>query len=359
MAAKNDSVFTQIDKSHLKIDLDSAEIQKYFTRKSVKVTKALKTTSNGKKTTFLDQGLSMNSGIFLRQGGLKPEKVASLIESGQLGKLKVTQVKNLQMLVKKAEAMKIGEKFKSFKGDGTDLQEPDQLFFHIFAVPDYSLRLTVACLNNELEERANDIRKNLNIIMSAAREIVSSEKISQIFQLILMIGNILNSGSLHGNASGFKISSLSKVMGTQTAKPGFKLSHLLISKMEEVQPELLHLSSDLPSLKQASRMSLDDVIGQAEALQVTVTEVSTSLAKASQHLKEEATSIVEEAKTVSDQLMDLAGQTKSKCKAAVEYFGEDSKKFKIQELLQEFSTFLESLKKSQQVRTYVYTYILV
>lgn len=62
------------------------------------------------------------------------------------------------------------------------------------------------------EELVQDIKPDVIAGTAACEEVMSSKKFAKILELILLLGNYMNSGSKNGQAFGFEISFLTKVI---------------------------------------------------------------------------------------------------------------------------------------------------
>jgi len=61
------------------------------------------------------------------------------------------------------------------------------------------------------EELVQDVKPDIVAATAACEEVKSSKKFARILELILLLGNYMNSGSKNGQAFGFEISFLTKV----------------------------------------------------------------------------------------------------------------------------------------------------
>ena len=91
----------------------------------------------------------------------------------------------------------------------------------------------------------------LTVFFSA--ELTTNSKLQDLFYMVLMAGNFLNSGGYAGDAAGMKISSLHKLSDIRSNKPGLNLLHYVALQAEESSPELLSLPEDLAILEEASK----------------------------------------------------------------------------------------------------------
>merc|ERR1719468_792842 len=96
-------------------------------------------------------------------------------------------------------------------------------------------------------------------MIHSAEELMISQKLQDLFYMVLMAGNFLNSGGYAGNAAGMKISSLHKLTDIRSNKPGLTMLHYVASQAEKSNPELLTLPEDLAVLDDASKTSMDQL----------------------------------------------------------------------------------------------------
>lgn len=61
------------------------------------------------------------------------------------------------------------------------------------------------------EELIQDVKPDIVAATAACEEVKNSKKFKQILELILLLGNYMNSGSRNGQAFGFEINFLTKV----------------------------------------------------------------------------------------------------------------------------------------------------
>merc|ERR1712062_27740 len=99
----------------------------------------------------------------------------------------------------------------------------------------------------------------IEAMLRSGEELMSSHKLQDLFYMVLMAGNFLNSGGYAGNAAGMKISSLHKLTDIRSNRPGLNLLHYVALQAESGCPELLSLPDDLIVLEEASKTSLEQL----------------------------------------------------------------------------------------------------
>jgi len=94
---------------------------------------------------------------------------------------------------------------------------------------------------------------------AACEEIKSSKKFAKVLELVLLMGNIMNSGSRNGQAVGFQISYLTKLSNTKDVENRQTLLHYLVETVESKFPEVINFPEELIHLDAAARVSVDTV----------------------------------------------------------------------------------------------------
>jgi len=139
------------------------------------------------------------------------------------------------------------------------------------------------------EELVQDVKPDIVAATAACEEVKDSKKFARILELILLLGNYMNSGSRNGQAFGFEISFLTKVCftyifirelfivnvhvtlffyaittifqltSTKDIDNKQTLMHYLVDTIERKFPECLNFAEELAHVDRASRVSLENV----------------------------------------------------------------------------------------------------
>ncbi|KAI8583779.1 hypothetical protein K450DRAFT_219954 [Umbelopsis ramanniana AG] len=84
----------------------------------------------------------------------------------------------------------------------------------------YKERIDHMLFKIEFTEKLRHLSENMNAVLEASNALKESKALKELLNLILMMGNFLNSSSFNGGAFGIKIASINKVRGLG-AKYGF------------------------------------------------------------------------------------------------------------------------------------------
>ncbi len=143
--------------------------------------------------------------------------------------------------------------------------------YYFCAFSSYRLRIESMLLRAEFEANMGFLEPSIESMLAAGEgefnfewrfptcslffsaELTTNSKLQDLFYMVLMAGNFLNSGGYAGDAAGMKISSLHKLSDIRSNKPGLNLLHYVALQAEESSPELLSLPEDLAILEEASK----------------------------------------------------------------------------------------------------------
>ncbi|XP_057985562.1 formin-like protein 18 isoform X2 [Hevea brasiliensis] len=177
--------------------------------------------------------------------------------------LDVDQVDNLIKFCPTKEEMEL---LKGYNGDKENLGKCEQFFLELMKVPRVESKLRVFSFKLQFHPQVSDLRRNLNVVNSAAEEIRSSVKLKRIMQTILSLGNALNHGTARGSAIGFRLDSLLKLTDTRARNNKMTLMHYLCKVLAEKLPELLDFPKDLMNLEAVTKIQLKYLAEEMQAI---------------------------------------------------------------------------------------------
>ena len=120
-------------------------------------------------------------------------------------------------------------------------------------VPRAAAKVAGMRLRQEFESAAAAVASQAATWAAVCAEVQASEPLTRILEIILALGNILNRGSARGNAAGFKLSSLTKLVETKAANRSTTLLHYLAKTVEAKSADLLGFAASLSHLEPASK----------------------------------------------------------------------------------------------------------
>lgn len=99
-------------------------------------------------------------------------------------------------------------------------------------IPRYSQRLRILYFIKTRDERLNDIEPRVRSVLHGCSEVITSGKLRKVLEVVLAFGNFMNQGR-RGNAIGFKLHSLNKIIDTKSSTDReVTLLHYIIKTLE-------------------------------------------------------------------------------------------------------------------------------
>ena len=119
-------------------------------------------------------------------------------------------------------------------------------------------------------EFVQDCKPSIVAVNAACEEIKKSAKFARILELVLLIGNIMNSGSRLEQCVGFDVSYLPKLSNTKDKLNQSTLLHFLVEKVEMDQPDLLNFDEEMIHLDAAAKVSLENIDKVLKQMEVSL-----------------------------------------------------------------------------------------
>nr|CAD1840175.1 unnamed protein product [Ananas comosus var. bracteatus] len=274
-AQKSDEALTapDFDMSELE-NLFSAAVPNSDSRGSAEKSSGRSAGSRSEKVHLIDLRRANNCGIMLTKVKMPLSDLMSAILTLDDSVLDADQVENLIKFTPTKEEMEL---LKGYNGDKESLGECERYFLELMKVPRVESKLRVFSFKIHFRSQVSDLRRNLNIVNSAAEEIRSSMKLKRIMQTILSLGNALNQGTARGSAVGFRLDSLLKLSDTRARNNKMTLMHYLCKVLADKLPELLDFPKDLVSLEVASKIQLKYLAEEMQAVSKGLEKVEQEL----------------------------------------------------------------------------------
>ncbi|KAG6390013.1 hypothetical protein SASPL_151491 [Salvia splendens] len=196
-------------------------------------------------------------------------------------------------------------------------------------------------------EQLSDFKESLVIVNSACEEVRNSEKLKEILQRILVLGNKLNEGTARGAAVGYKLDSLLKLTDTRSTTSKMTLMHFLCKSLAAKNPDLLEFYKDLPNLEASTKIQLKSLADEMTSISKGLEKVKLEL-DASEHdgpisevfhrtLKE----FIGSAESEVTNVMNTYAVAGKNAEAVAMYFGEDPKRIPLEQVTETLSNFVK------------------
>ncbi|XP_029297184.1 protein diaphanous homolog 1 isoform X2 [Cottoperca gobio] len=321
---------SQTKTTKAKKEQDAADEKKQMQKKKVKELK------------ILDSKCSQNLSIFLGSFRLPYVEMKNAILEVNEKVITESMVQNLVKLLPGAEQLTVlGE----MKDEYDDLAESEQFGVVMSGVKRLMPRLQAILFKLQFEEQLNNIKPDVVSVTAACEELSKSQTFTKLLEIILLVGNYMNSGSRNGKAFGFSISYLCKLRDTKTADLKQTLLHFLADVCQEQYPEIMGFADELIHVEKASRVSAETLQRNLELMgrQIKTLEKDLETFPPPQNDKdlfvEKMSSFVSTAHEQHEKLDLLHKNMEKQYTDLGEYFVFDPRKISVEEFFGDLNTF--------------------
>uniref|UniRef100_A0ACD5Y0P3 Uncharacterized protein n=1 Tax=Avena sativa TaxID=4498 RepID=A0ACD5Y0P3_AVESA len=265
--------------------------------------------------------------------------------------LDADQVENLIKFCPTKEEMEL---LKNYTGDKDSLGKCEQFFLELMKVPRVESKFRIFAFKIQFQSQIRDVRRNLQTVGSACEELRGSEKLKVIMKNILLIGNTLNEGTPRGQAVGFRLDSILKLVETRATSSRTTLMHFLCKSLAGKSPELLDFHEDLGSLEAASKLQLKALAEEQQAVVKGLEKVEQELTAS-----ESDGPVSDVFRKTLKEFLDASGadvralsalyvEVGRSADALSLYFGEDPAKYPFEQVASTLLTFVGLFRKAHE-----------
>ncbi|XP_050757969.1 protein diaphanous homolog 2 [Gymnogyps californianus] len=329
-------------------------------KKAVEESEEKKTVQSKKKIKelrILDGKTAQNLSIFLGSFRLPYEEIKNIILEVDEEKLSESLIQNL---VKNLPEQKELNALAELKDEYNDLAEPEQFGVVMSSVKMLRPRLSGILFRLMFEEHVNNIKPDIMAVTLACEELKKSESFSKLLELVLFLGNYMNSGSRNAQSLGFNISFLCKIRDTKSSDQKTTLLHFLAEICEENYRDILKFPDELQHVESASKVSAQTLKSNLDSMNQQIQRLENDIENfpktQDEHDKfvEKMSSFAVSAREQYEKLSNMHNNMTKLYENLGEYFTFDPKAISIEEFFGDLSNFrtlfLEALKENNKRR---------
>uniref|UniRef100_A0A8D2M7I0 Diaphanous related formin 2 n=1 Tax=Zonotrichia albicollis TaxID=44394 RepID=A0A8D2M7I0_ZONAL len=315
--------------------------------------KAAQSKKKIKELRVLDGKSAQNLSIFLGSFRLPYEEIKNMILEVDEEKLSESLIQNL---VKNLPEQKELNALAELKDEYNDLAEPEQFGVVMSSVKMLRARLNGILFRLMFEEHVNNIKPDIMAVTLACEELKKSESFSKLLELVLFLGNYMNSGSRNAQSLGFNISFLCKIRDTKSSDQKTTLLHFLAEICEENYRDILKFPDELQHVESASKVSAQTLKSNLDSMNQQIQRLEKDIENFPKS-QDEHDKFVEKMSISFEQYEKLSNMHNNMTKLYEnlgEYFTFDPKAISIEEFFGDLSNFrtlfLEALKENNKRR---------
>ncbi|KAG7477373.1 hypothetical protein MATL_G00068900 [Megalops atlanticus] len=267
----NGTVFNEIDDERVLQELDLDKFEELFKTRaqnsvidlSCSKTKASQKAMN--KVTLLDVNRSKNLAITLRKASKSTEEICKAIQTFDLKVLPVDFVECLTRFLPTEAESKALRQYERERRPPEQLAEEDRFMLHFSKIERLTQRMSIITFIGNFAESIAMLMPQLNAIIAASASVKSSSKLKRMLEIILALGNYMNS-SRRGAVYGFKLQSLDLLLDTKSTDRKLTLLHYIALIVRDKYPELANFYNELHFIDKAAAVSLENVLLDVQEL---------------------------------------------------------------------------------------------
>ena len=208
------------------------------------------------------------------------------------------------------------------------VDKTDAFMMELATLPGLRGKILCGLSAKTFNEEAIDVIRNMDTYAMIPVEVQNSIKLSKILEIMLSIGNFLNSGTGRGGAHGFKLEALAMISTVKDSK-GDSLLDYLVKLLRRNYPDMIPLD-DMPTLEKSATISLDGIGEDVQSLLDSVNNVTEQIKQMGDdptlaNFKNEMVSFSSEAEKVREEIVSLRALMMDKLQSMMGHFGERNK----------------------------------
>ncbi|KAM9315658.1 disheveled-associated activator of morphogenesis 2 isoform 1-T1 [Gastrophryne carolinensis] len=306
-----------------------------------------------KELSVIDGRRAQNCVILLSKLKLSNEEIKkAILEMDEQEDLPKDMLEQLLKFVPEKSDIDLLEEHKH---ETERMARADRFLYEMSRIDHYQQRLQALFFKKKFPERLAETKPKVEALLMACRELTRSKRLKQLLEVVLAFGNYMNKGQ-RGNAFGFKVSSLNKIIDTKSSiDRNITLLHYLIMIFEKTYPDILNIQNELQHLPEAAKVNLGELEKEVHNIKNGLRAVEAELEYQRRQYREPGDRFVPvmgDFITVASfsfsELEDLLSEARDKFSKAMKHFGESEGKMQPDEFFGIFDTFLQSFAEARQ-----------
>jgi hypothetical protein len=257
--------------SRVGVDIDVDELEKMFSLSPMKVdgksangllSTGIAAASAPPKVQLLDLKRANNGAVLLSQfKNLEYGDIRNaLISMDERRVLTIENLISLKYLFPLTDQER--HDMINFKGDPKQCGPAEQFYLATLDVPRPDVRIRMLIFRHQYMEVMQQLEAAMHIFQQGSQELVESDKLAQVLQLVLKLGRALNDGSTSStshSAAGFRLDSLAKLADTKAKDKKTSVLDYLVSLTMKQKPELAEFWTDIPFLQHVAKLPTETI----------------------------------------------------------------------------------------------------
>nr|ALX18036.1 diaphanous-related formin [Lymnaea stagnalis] len=310
---------------------------------------AVKPAKKGKELKVMDVKSGQNLSILLASIKIPYAEIKRCILQVDEANLTSAMIEQFIKYMPEPDEMK---KLSELKEDYNTLAEPEQFAVTMSTIKRLVPRLHSILFKMRFPDLVSEIKPDLVSATEACDEIKSSRRFARLLELLLLMGNYLNSGSRNAQSIGFDISFLTKLEGTKSQDNTLSMLHFLAHVLAEKYPDVLGFFDETIHIEKAARVSTEILHKNINSIGKQIRDLELDLKNLGKpndpddKFWDVMHNFLKDAQLQYDVLSTMLKKLETLFEATAKYFAFDPKKYTMEEFFGDMKTFKDSLQKA-------------
>ncbi|XP_052681446.1 formin-like protein 3 isoform X2 [Crassostrea angulata] len=286
-----------------------------------------------------------NVAITRRKLVLNNDEVCRAINFIDLKTLSLDMTDILLTILPNEAEMKAYKQYEKERRPLDRLSDEDRFMLQLSKIERLSQKLHIMSFIGNFNENVHHLAPQVNAIIAASMSLRSSTKVRKILEIILAIGNYMNSAK-RGAVYGFKLQSLDMLTDTKSKDKNVTLMHFLVQTVQAKFPEIVNFDSELRFLEKAAVVSMENIMTDYKDLEKGM-QMTQKEYEARKHSRDTPPILKEFLTNSEDKLKKLQADIKTAedaYKRVVEFFGENPRTCSPTSFFSQFVRFVAAFK---------------
>ncbi|XP_066923009.1 disheveled-associated activator of morphogenesis 1-A-like isoform X2 [Clytia hemisphaerica] len=357
------TIFSDLDENQIIPLLDFKRIDKAFSAYQKKEKDPEQDQEDGgsvlnfkpKELSFIDNRRAQNCQIMLKNVNQPNEVIREAVCTMDVeDRLTRDMVEQMLKFIPTPDEANL---FNTHANESHQFAAGDSYLYEMSKIPHFEQRLKALYYQKGFSERVGDIKPKIECVIRACKQVSRSKRLKTLFEVILCFGNYMNKGS-RANASGFKVSSLNKIIDTKSSSDKrVTLLHFIITVLEMKFPSVFQLEEELPDIRSAAKVNPAELTKELQLLRAGIVEIEKELQYQSTLKKkdrlpndrfvETVGSFVKVANFSIQEVDEIYKEMEDRLVKTFSLFGEDPKSTAGEDFFGVFNGFLNSFAESK------------
>ncbi|KAL1117398.1 hypothetical protein AAG570_004724 [Ranatra chinensis] len=293
------------------------------------------------KVHLLDSKRSLAVNILLKQFKGGPQHVLEALAAGKGLPAETLRALNRLLPDKKELTM-----ISCHPCERDQLGLAEKFYLDISHIPEYAFRIQAMLQKEEVPAIVSELEPQLLDIIKSADNLMENYSLSEFLGLVLQLGNYLNSGSYAGDAAGFKLNTLPKLLETRANKPRLTFLHYVVDVATRHNKKVLEFTTSAQELRRTARVPLSAVEEDIASLSAGVKRLAKEMENVSEEIRHQFADFMRDALDKVANLDKLLSKVKETGKKLAVHFCEDPETFQLEECFNIFADFFDKTQKA-------------